>query len=162
MQLGPSELIVYLRAPAVCNCVTVHPNCSTQPVAMNFHGASALGASTKMMLSSPPALPSVRAQNLRCQCSQGSNGRADNEQTWQDVHMPALRERLDHLRNQERVVDSSSSEDVSLATRARCAISDCARSCELYHHEAFSRSSRPDMSYFGCVAGLSVWRALCL
>lgn len=86
---------------------------------MNSHSTSAFSHPTRCRLSSAPVAQSVRAPNVRCQCASSSNGRADNDKAWMDVHMPALRDRLDDMRQRESTDGANGISDGSVPTGRR-------------------------------------------
>jgi hypothetical protein len=70
----------------------------------------------------PVIVPSpTRARCLRCQCV----NEADNDRTWQDVHMPTLRSRMKEVKRHSS--DSGAGDCLGGATgsRARCATRAC-------------------------------------
>jgi hypothetical protein len=105
------------------------PVTSLEP--MNSHGSVTRRSASKLEFCSAPSILSVRAVNVRCQCSQRPNERADNDTTWKDVHMPALRQRLEALRQRGAEGRSYAFDEESGRFVGRCATTYC--SVELCH-----------------------------
>lgn len=124
---------------------------------MNSHSTSAFSHPTRCRLSSAPVAQSVRAPNVRCQCASSSNGRADNDKAWMDVHMPALRDRLDDMRQRESTDGANGISDGSVPTGRRCVLRRQSI-CQLRKRH----DGELDSSIVYCMLQLKVRRGFCL